>query len=193
MKKMDALKRRKSLVQLLLLLRTGSDSRKRARLLRKWGVFHSYGEGGLYQPLDLPSEPQLVSIGNNVSIAANVRFITHDIIQSMIRDMHDENYPEGTNRFYMGKIEILDNCVIGANTTILYNTKIGPNAVVAAGSVVTKDVPPDAIVGGNPAKVIGSLSQLAKKRVEECRERPFDRNDVEAINKYFWNERDTYE
>ena len=39
-------------------------------------------------------------IGNNVSIAANLRFITHDIIQSMFCDMNDENYSAGTNRFY---------------------------------------------------------------------------------------------
>ena len=183
---MEILKKKKAIIQILLFLRTGSNSRKRAKLLKKWKVFHSYGDGGLYQPFDLPSEPQLVSIGNNVSIAANVRFKTHDIIQSMFRDMNDENYPAGTNRFYMGKIEIYDNCVIGANSTILYDTKIGPNALVAAGSVVTRDVPPDMIVGGNPAVVIGSLSKLAKKRAIECNDRPYNRDDLEAINKYFW-------
>ena len=54
-------------------------------------------EMGLYWPFDLQSELQLVSIGNNVSIAANLRFITHDIIQSMFCDMNDENYSAGTN------------------------------------------------------------------------------------------------
>jgi len=39
----------------------------------------------------------------------------------------------------------------------LYNVKIGPNAIVAAGSVVTKDVPEGCVVGGNPAKVIGNM------------------------------------
>ena len=46
----------------------------------------------------------------------------------------------------------------------MYNTKIGPNAIVAAGSVVTKDVPEGSIVGGNPAKVIGSVNDLKHKR-----------------------------
>lgn len=54
----------------------------------------------LYRPFDPLSELQLVSIGNNVSIVANLRFITHDIIQSMFCDMNDENYSAGTNRFY---------------------------------------------------------------------------------------------
>lgn len=188
MKIFKRLKANNSVVKIALLLLSRGNSRKRAALLRKWGIFHSYGEGGLYQPLDLPSEPKLVSIGNNVSVAANVRFITHDVIQSMLRDMNNPEYPMGKNRFYMGKIEVLDNCVIGANTTILYNTKIGPNALVAAGSVVTRDVPEGAIVGGNPAKVIGSLSQLAKKREIECADRPFERSDLSAIDDYFWND-----
>lgn len=42
------------------------------------------------------------------------------------------------------------------------------------------------IVGGNPAVVIGSLSKLAKKRAIECNDRPYNRDDLEAINKYFW-------
>ena len=57
-------------------------------------------EMGFYRPFDLQSELQLVSIGNNVSIAANSRFITHDIIQSMFCYMNDENYSAGTNQFY---------------------------------------------------------------------------------------------
>ena len=46
---------------------------------------------------------------------------------------------------------------------ILNGVKIGPNAVVAGGAVVNKDVPEGAIVGGNPAKVIGSFEELRKK------------------------------
>lgn len=173
------------IVAFITLLFSRGNSRKRAKLLKKSKIFHSYGEGGLWQSTSLPSEPSLVSIGNNVSVAANVRFVTHDVIQSMLRDMNNENYPINIP-FYLGKIEVLDNVMIGANTTILYNTKIGPNAVIAAGSVVTKDVPPDSIVGGNPAKVIGSLSQFAKKRYEEDKGRPYDISNKEEIERFFW-------
>lgn len=119
-----------AVLSMLLILCSRGNSRKRADLLRKWKIFHHYGSGGLYQPFNLPSEPKLVSIGNNVSISANVRFITHDVIQSMLQTMDNPDYPAGKNGFYMGKIEVLDNVVIGANATILYNTKIGPNALV---------------------------------------------------------------
>jgi acetyltransferase-like isoleucine patch superfamily enzyme len=52
---------------------------------------------------------------------------------------------------------------IGSNVTILCNLKIGEGALVAAGAVVTKDVPAFAIVAGNPAKVTGSVKEKRGK------------------------------
>ncbi|MCU1301814.1 MAG: transferase hexapeptide repeat containing protein [Candidatus Sulfotelmatobacter sp.] len=49
---------------------------------------------------------------------------------------------------------------IGSGATILSNTKVGENAIVGAGSVVTKDVPPNAIVAGNPARVLRFINQM---------------------------------
>ncbi|NBB22844.1 antibiotic acetyltransferase [Runella sp. CRIBMP] len=59
-----------------------------------------------------------------------------------------------------GAVTIGNDVWIGANALVLYNVTIGDGAVIAAGSVVTKDVPPYAIVGGVPAKII-------KKRFSE--------------------------
>ena len=61
---------------------------------------------------------------------------------------------------------IEDNVVIGARSIILYDVTIGHHSIVAAGSVVTKDVLPYTIVGGNPARVIGNVDDLLKKRIE---------------------------
>ena len=85
----------------------------------------------------------------------------------------------------MGTIEIFDNVAIGSDTTILFNTKIGPNAIVAAGSVVTKDVPEGVIVGGNPAKVIGYVDDLIEKRKKKVNA-PINTDRFEDIISYYW-------
>ena len=97
-----------------------------------------------------------LSIGNYCSIAHNVAFI--------LSSDHPTNYISTYpfKAMYMGEecgiskgdIIIDDDVWIGYNATILSGVHIGQGAIIAAGSVVTKDVPPYAIVGGVPAKVI---------------------------------------
>jgi acetyltransferase-like isoleucine patch superfamily enzyme len=57
-------------------------------------------------------------------------------------------------------VHVMAGAKIGANATILPDVKIGRNALVGAGSVVTKDVPDNAVVAGNPAKIIKSIENL---------------------------------
>ncbi|ODA40290.1 acyltransferase [Desulfosporosinus sp. BG] len=152
----------KKLIMLNLLLK--SNGFKRAEYLKRNNIFREMGKDCFYQPVKIPSEPFLVSMGNNVRIAANVTFLTHDIISGLFNN--SQRYKGSNYRYYTGRIEILDDVFIGANSTIMYDIKIGPNSIVAAGSVVTKDVPPNTIVGGNPAKVIGNSYELAEKRMK---------------------------
>lgn len=99
-------------------------------------------------------------IGNNVCIAAGVNFITHDILEYMLNYRDKElKLPQ-----YIGPIDIKDNVFIGANSTILYNVTIGENSIIAAGSVVTKNVPSNSVVWGGPAKVIGNFDEFVEKR-----------------------------
>ncbi|MHA1988981.1 MAG: DapH/DapD/GlmU-related protein, partial [Promethearchaeota archaeon] len=57
-----------------------------------------------------------------------------------------------------GTIELQNDCWIGAGAIVMPNITIGERAIVGAGAVVTKDVPPDTVVAGVPAKVIKGTS-----------------------------------
>lgn len=112
------------------------------------------------------SEPYLVQIGEDCLITSGVKFLTHDTsIEVGIRKY--ENIKVKENGYYdrtkFGRIIIKDNSFIGVNAIILPGVTIGPNSVVAAGSVVTKDVLPDMVYGGNPAKAICTLEQYYQK------------------------------
>lgn len=108
------------------------------------------------------SEPWLVTLGNHVEISTQVTFLTHDGATWCFRE--DERYKDVIR---YGKIEIRDNCFIGANVTILSGVTIGPNTIIGASSVVTKDIEPDSVYAGNPARRICSLHDYAEKCLRE--------------------------
>jgi len=117
------------------------------------------------------------SIGDNVEIFLGgnhrVDWITTYPFGHIFEDEfphHGEGHP-ATN----GDVVIGNDVWLGSGCTILSGVTIGDGAVVAAKSVVTKDVPPYAIVGGNPAKVIRlrfTLSQIARLRKKPWWELP---------------------
>ena len=72
------------------------------------------------------------------------------------------------------------------------NVRIGSNSIVAAGSIVTKDVPSNSIVAGNPAKVIGNFEELVKKRTSNLVNSSNDYMSLDEIEKnweYFYKKR----
>ena len=71
---------------------------------------------------------------------------------------------------HLGAIEIDENVFIGIGSIIMPDVYIGKNSIIAAGSLVTKDVPSGVIVAGNPAKIIGSFNELHEKRKAEALE-----------------------
>lgn len=95
-----------------------------------------------------------LSVSNRVEIGNNVRIAPYNIvIDSDFHRVDDHFSDEGVNK----PIIIGDNVWITMNCMIMKGVTIGEGAVVAAGSVVTKDVPPYTVVGGVPAKVIKKL------------------------------------
>ncbi len=108
------------------------------------------------------SEPYLISIGKHVQITGKVTFLTHDGATWGFRDL-----PEFKDVIKYGRITVHDNCFIGIGSTILPGVEIGPNSVVAAGSVVTKTVPPNSVAAGSPARVISTLEDYAAKCAAE--------------------------
>ena len=122
-------------------------------------LFHHIGEKLFFQSRNFPSDPECISLGNNVMVAANVLFINHDITNALL------NRSKGLKlKTYGGVIEVGDNVMIGANSIIMPNVRIGNNVVIAAGAIVTKDIPNNRVVGGIPAKAISTFDDLVNKR-----------------------------
>ncbi|KEF38872.1 acetyltransferase (isoleucine patch superfamily) [Schinkia azotoformans MEV2011] len=141
----------------LCLIRNGY---KRAEYAKRKGIYNNIGENVMIQSRKVPLYSQLIRFHNNIQVASNVTFLTHDVTHNVIK----KKIPNSKIPEKIGCIEIMDNVFIGSNSTILYNIRIGPNSLVAAGSVVTKDVPPNTVVGGNPARVLGTFNDYLQKR-----------------------------
>ncbi len=137
-----------------------------AEYWRKCGA--QVGEGCFLVPTDLGDEAYLIKVGNRVAIAADVFFMTHDGATWVFRDQHPDLQ-------VFGPIVIEDNCIIGARSVLGPNIRIGPNSVVAAGSMVIADVPPNTLVMGIPARPFGSLEKYREKCLERwAQQRPPD-------------------
>jgi acetyltransferase-like isoleucine patch superfamily enzyme len=93
-----------------------------------------------------------VLIGSNVHIyTSNHKFSNCNI------PIYFQGYTDETHN---NPVILKKGCWIGANVVILPNVQIGENSVVAAGSIVTKSVPPHVLVAGNPAKIIKYINDI---------------------------------
>jgi acetyltransferase-like isoleucine patch superfamily enzyme len=103
--------------------------------------------------LSFGSEPFLITIGNNVTIASGTKFITHDGSFWLMRDNRGR-------RYYYAPISVGNNVFIGNNSIIMPGVKICDRAIIGAGAIVTKSIPSGVIVAGVPARIIGSYSDF---------------------------------
>ena len=124
--------------------------------------------------------PFICDFGNRVTLGKNV-FINHSAILSASGGIEfqdgvslapgvriatiNHDFNNRHTLYTYGKVTVKKNAWLGMNCTICPGVTLGENAVVAAGAVVTKDVPDNAVVGGCPAKVIKMLDPQEQKEV----------------------------
>jgi acetyltransferase-like isoleucine patch superfamily enzyme len=99
-----------------------------------------------------------VTIEDNVFIGHSVTFINDRYPRSTTADGNLQTEAD----WKVGRTVIKKGASIGSGTTILSNITVGENAIVGAGSVVTKDVPPNSIWAGNPAKLLRPINQTTE-------------------------------
>jgi len=137
-----------------------------AEYLRRWGGFHAIGELTTITRGATFTDPAYVRIGRNCGISA-ASFLGHD---GSIRVL---NNAYGVRLDSVGYTDIRDNSFIGHGAIVMPGITIGPNSVVAAGSVVTKDVPPGAVVAGNPARPLMSTADLVDRKLRRTKAYPW--------------------
>lgn len=113
-----------------------------------------------YGPTSWGTEPWLITIGDNVHITGNCKFINHDggtlIFRDQIPDLEISK-----------PIVVGNNVYIGEETMILPGAHIGNNCVIGARSVVTKDIPDNSVAVGVPARVIKTTDEYLQKLKRE--------------------------
>jgi acetyltransferase-like isoleucine patch superfamily enzyme len=92
--------------------------------------------------------PEKISVGKNTVIGYNTTILAHEYL---------------IKEYRLGDVKIGNEVLIGANSTILPGVVIGDGAIISAGTLVHKDVPAGAFVGGNPMQVIYTKEELVKR------------------------------
>ncbi len=109
----------------------------------------------------------LISLGKDVVISKNVEILTHDYsIARALQSIDKKIVSNGRDEYYLKPISIGDNCFIGLNSVILPGSIIGNNVIIGAGSVVRGTIPPNKMVIGNPAVIIGNTDEWAEKKMK---------------------------
>lgn len=164
-----------------------SSPMKRAAFLKKKHVFAQMGNDIMIMSRKIPLYPNLIRFHSNIWIASGVHFITHDVAHYMLnRKIRERKYTEN-----IGCIEVMNNVFIGANTTILYNVRIGNNVIIGAGSIVTHDVEDNSVVAGAPAKKIGTFDDYMNKRYEKQKGKPvkqYGEKVSDDIAEWYWKD-----
>jgi UDP-3-O-[3-hydroxymyristoyl] glucosamine N-acyltransferase len=137
-----------------------------AAWLKRRGVFHAQGERCSIHPNVTFTDPRYVRMGSNVRLSGCTLF-GHDGSVNMI------NAAYGLHLDRVGKIDIGDDVFIGHGAIVLPGVTIGSRVVIGAGAVVARDVPPNSVMVGSPARRVSSLDDLAARYLRESAASPW--------------------
>jgi len=127
-----------------------------AAYLKVHGGFYAMGELNSVNVNCTFTDPAYVRIGNNCALAA-CTLLGHDGSVRILNNAYGKKLDS------VGKIDIRDNSFVGHGAIVMPRVTIGPNAIVAAGAVVTHDVAPGTVVGGNPARFICTTAAMVER------------------------------
>lgn len=113
------------------------------------------------------TRPSLIEIGNNVCFTRGSVILTHGYDWFVLRNLYNEVIASS------GKVVIGDNVFLGTGCIILKGVTIGNNCIIGVHSVVTKDIPPNSVAAGIPARVIYTIEEYYEKRKKEYIEEAF--------------------
>lgn len=128
------------------------DAFEWAEYLKRWGGFRAFGERCFVLPDSVFTDPEYTSIGNNVWLS-EAWISCHDGSVIMMSRAY------GRKLDTLGPVTIGDDVFVGKGAVILAGVTIGSRVIVGAGSVVSKDVPDNTVVAGNPARAIRTLDE----------------------------------
>lgn len=137
-----------------------------AQYMARWGGLQAIGREVEINLGCNITDPAFVRIGSNVTLS-DCTLLGHDGVVRILNARFDKKLDS------VGAIEIRDNCFVGHGAIVMPRVTIGPDSIVAAGAVVTKDVPPGVVVGGNPARIICTTEELVRKMEERCNAYPW--------------------
>ncbi|GGK07064.1 acetyltransferase [Lentibacillus kapialis] len=95
--------------------------------------------------------PEKITVGSNSIVGYNTTILAHEYL---------------IKEYRIGQVMIGNDVMIGANSTILPGITIGDGAIISSATLVNRDVPPGALVGGNPMQVIYTKEEMEKRRKE---------------------------
>jgi len=154
------------------------ETRNVGKDTRIWAFVHILPEARIGADCNLCDHVYIendVLIGDRVTVKSGVQLwdgirVEDDVFIGPNVTFTNDSFPRSKQPYKVMKTIIRKGASIGANATILPGIIVGQNAMVGAGAVVTKDIPPNAIVVGNPARIVNYVDTIREENEKQTLE-----------------------